>query len=161
MPGNILITALILVDFFFKEEVNDQLNLQGNINPILVIKGKQCQTCIDELLRRVILKKDSIDILSDMKFVFVQETLEEHENNINFVGSDNPQTYIVSMNHISIELKEYQVPSVFLILTDNVGRIKYFLEYDVNYINVFIEKLTLLSGKYLRRELANQISKSQ
>lgn len=132
----------------FKQETTALLNLKGKNNPIIIINRKQCQACIDELMKNIILLEDTIKFISEIKYVIIIDP-DENQYNTNFLATNVQETFIIKRDQLAAKLKVSQLPGVFFILTDKLGRIKIFIEYDVNYSNCFMDKLITINENYL------------
>ncbi|MFW5701018.1 MAG: hypothetical protein ACOCWM_04950 [Cyclobacteriaceae bacterium] len=69
----------------FNPEIKQFLDIKKDITPLLIINGKQCQPCIDLLMKNFLTFEDSLEIIPEIRFVFITDSTE-NSNNVNFLG---------------------------------------------------------------------------
>lgn len=142
--------AIQFNDFeLFKPEIKQSLDLKKDITPLLVINGKQCQPCIDELLKNLLILEDSLEIIPEIRIVFIIDSAE-NSNNVNFLGKYLQKTYTINEELLTAEVERQQIPGVFLMMADYQGRIRSFCEFDVNYSKFFVNNLIKINEKYYK-----------
>lgn len=152
---NFVDNAVQYNDFeLFNPENKQFLDLERNITPLIVINGKQCQPCIDILLKNLLFLEDSLEIISEIRFVFILDSAE-NSNNVNFFGDYLQKTYFIDEKQLATEIERSQMPGVFLIMADYLGSIRTFCEYDVNFSNKFVKNLIKLNEKYYKTSISS------
>lgn len=142
--------AIQFNDFkLFNPEIKQFLDLKRDITPLLVINGKQCQPCIDVLIKNLLILEDSLEIIPEIRFVFILDSAE-NSSNVNFLGNYLQKTYIINEELLTTELERQQIPGVFLIMADYKGSIRNFCEFDVNYSKFFFNNLIKINEKYYK-----------
>lgn len=135
----------------FNPEIKYLLDLESNNTPLLAINGKQCQTCIDVLLNNLLNLEDSLELVSEIKFVFITASAEE-SNNVNYLGKYFQKAYFIDEEQLTSGIEMNDIPGVFLVMADYNGRIKSFCEFDVNYSDKFVNYLFMFNEKYYKQQ---------